>query len=188
MRRVVNLYFESSCPNVEEARTNIVQAVQISGEAFEVKEIAIQDDNANHAIMGSPTVTVDGKDVEELGSSESGACCRLYKTSSGRFRGAPEVQTIVNALRRADLALTSKQRLARVVAGLGFSFTAYFAVGFMPIAVLLGWFGVSHIVAGVTGYVGCPELGAIPSVLINRHVSTGCGPWRWIDRKLKLNG
>lgn len=49
-------------------------------------------------------------------------------------------------------------------------------------AIVPAWFGVAHLVAGVTGYRGCPELGAISSVLLGRRVATGCGPWDRIDR------
>jgi hypothetical protein len=46
-----------------------------------------------------------------------------------------------------------------------------------------GWFGASHLVAGRTGYAGCPELGAIPSVVLGREVQVGCVPWRIADRR-----
>jgi hypothetical protein len=49
-----------------------------------------------------------------------------------------------------------------------------------------GWFGASHLVAVRTGYAGCPELGAIPSVILRREVQVGCVPWRIADRRLGL--
>ena len=49
-----------------------------------------------------------------------------------------------------------------------------------------GWFGVSHLVAARTGYAGCPELGAIPSMLRGRDVHVGCVPWQIADRRLGL--
>ena len=44
----------------------------------------------------------------------------------------------------------------------------------------------SHLVAARTGYPGCPELGAIPSMLLRRDVRVGCVPWRILDRRLRL--
>lgn len=44
-----------------------------------------------------------------------------------------------------------------------------------------GWFGASDLVAARTGYAGCPELGAIPSVILGREVQVGCMPWRIAD-------
>ena len=55
-----------------------------------------------------------------------------------------------------------------------------------PTALVPTWFGISHLVASVTGYPGCPELGAIPSVMLARPVATGCGPWERIDRAFMI--
>lgn len=45
-----------------------------------------------------------------------------------------------------------------------------------------GWFGASHVVAALTRYPGCPELGAVPGVLLRREVHVGCAPWRVVDQ------
>ncbi|MDX6603159.1 MAG: hypothetical protein QOF13_2361 [Solirubrobacterales bacterium] len=85
-------------------------------------------------------------------------------------------------------------RRARAVAGLGFLALAGAMssrqlpgrISLWPAAIVPTWFGVSHLVSSVTGYRGCPELGAIPSVMLDRPVATACGPWEridgWIDR------
>jgi hypothetical protein len=46
------------------------------------------------------------------------------------------------------------------------------------------WLGISHLVAAVSGYRGCPEIGAIPSLLLGRRVVTQCAPWEWLDRRI----
>ena len=55
-----------------------------------------------------------------------------------------------------------------------------------PAALVPAWFGISHLVAAQIGYRGCPELGAIPSVLQGRRVETACGPWERFDRRFGL--
>ncbi len=57
-----------------------------------------------------------------------------------------------------------------------------------PLAALAAWFGISHLAAGRTGYRGCPELGAIPSLILGRHVETRCAPWDRIDRRIDTGG
>jgi hypothetical protein len=57
-------------------------------------------------------------------------------------------------------------------------------ISLWPAAIVPTWFGVSHLVASVTGYEGCPELGAIPSMVRDRHVATRCGLWEQIDRQV----
>lgn len=88
--------------------------------------------------------------------------------------------------------MSGRSRQARAAAGLGFlalagalaSRQAPGRVALWPLALVPTWFGISHLVAGVTGYRGCPELGAIPSVMLGRPVETSCRPWERIDRLL----
>lgn len=88
--------------------------------------------------------------------------------------------------------MSSSARRARVATGFGFlaiagalgSRQAPGRVALWPLALVPTWFGISHLVAGVTGYQGCPELGAIPSVMLARPIATSCGPWERIDRRL----
>jgi hypothetical protein len=54
-----------------------------------------------------------------------------------------------------------------------------------PLATLTLWLGISHLVAGATGYRGCPEIGAIPSLLLRRRVVTSCKPWERFDRRVE---
>lgn len=82
-------------------------------------------------------------------------------------------------------SLSARQRERRALAGLGFHAVAI-PLGrrriLRPLAIAVHWFGASHLVASATGYPGCPELGAIPSLVLRRRVATECGPWEWIDR------
>jgi hypothetical protein len=87
--------------------------------------------------------------------------------------------------------LNDRQRSARTVIGvasLGLAVLAARRSGVLSVlgAAGAGWFGASHLVAARTGYAGCPELGAIPSVIIGRDVQVGCVPWRIADRRLGL--
>ena len=88
-------------------------------------------------------------------------------------------------------AITSRQQLARVIVGLGWLTLAWVflrvpvrAIAW-PTAIIAGWFGASHVVAGWIGYPDCPELGAIASVLGRRYIPTRCGPWVALDRWLE---
>lgn len=86
--------------------------------------------------------------------------------------------------------MTRARRGSRAAAGLGFLALAGAlssrrlpgGISLWPASLLPTWFGISHMVAGVTGYQGCPELGAIPSVMLGRPVPTTCEPWQRIDR------
>jgi hypothetical protein len=57
-------------------------------------------------------------------------------------------------------------------------------VALWPTALIPTWFGISHLIAAVIGYRGCPELGAIPTVMLGRPVGTLCEFWDRLDRRL----
>jgi hypothetical protein len=78
-------------------------------------------------------------------------------------------------------SLPAKRRTARAAVGLAFLGLAASRPS-RPVALLAAWLGISHLVAACTGYRGCPELGAIPSVLFGRQVGSWCGPWELLDR------
>ena len=97
------LYFED-CPNHQPARALVER---IATELRVEPEIHVVDvPNADAAIqlrfLGSPTVRVNGRDVEP-GAEERGEfalSCRVYRTEHG-FSGQPEERWIRDALTEA---------------------------------------------------------------------------------------
>jgi hypothetical protein len=100
----------------------------------------------------------------------------------------------------AEVSLTGRARVARATAGAlmiaGVGLLYLWPVALLPelgvpgfvawsLAILSLWLGLSHLVAAVTAYRGCPEVGAIPSLLLRRHVITRCTPWERLDRRLE---
>jgi hypothetical protein len=57
-------------------------------------------------------------------------------------------------------------------------------IALWPVALIPTWFGISHLIAAMIGYRGCPELGAIPTVMQGRPVGTVCEFWVRLDRRL----
>lgn len=89
--------------------------------------------------------------------------------------------------------MSQRSRLARAIVGVGFLAMAgglaprhaSGRIALWPVALVPAWFGISHLVAAQIGYSGCPELGAIPSVLHGRTITTQCRPWQRTDRCLE---
>lgn len=106
--------------------------------------------------------------------------------SGGRF-GSCRLDTKAEPPDGSELSIP--QRVARAAAGLAFVGFAAPLLGrraLRPAGAIAAWFGVSHLVAAGTAFDGCPELGAIPSLLLRRKVATECGPWDFLDRRLGL--
>lgn len=83
--------------------------------------------------------------------------------------------------------LSRRLRAARAAAGVGFLALAVLLglPRLSPLSIVAAWLAASHLVAAATGYRGCPELGAIPSLVLRRQVPTVCGPWSRLDRLLE---
>lgn len=98
------LYF-SDCPNHELARKNLMEAIEEAKiEHYHIEEIEIktEEDAVKYKFPGSPTIRVDGVDVDPnyIDKGEYGFMCRVYKVND-KFYGAPPKELIMEALEEA---------------------------------------------------------------------------------------
>jgi hypothetical protein len=86
--------------------------------------------------------------------------------------------------------LNTGQRWARLIVGVALLSLVpalpRSSAAWIVLAVIAGWLGATHVLAGAMAYPGCPEIGAVPSLLLGRWVRVGCTPWRWLDARLRL--
>lgn len=94
----VELIYDSDCPNVPQARENLLRAFGQAGLPPRWREWERADAAAPAYVRswGSPTVLVDGKDVAGASYSDA-ACCRLYRDDKGARQGAPSATSIAAA-------------------------------------------------------------------------------------------
>ena len=101
----VELIYDAGCPNVAATRANLLQA--FAAAKLEAKwtdwERSSPASPAYVARFGSPSVLVDGLDVEGENPTEGVSCCRLYASVEGRYSGSPAVELIEASFRRATL-------------------------------------------------------------------------------------
>ncbi len=100
------LTFEG-CPNTA-AAVQLVQRVvrtTANGATIELVEIENEDAARKHGFLGSPSVRVDGRDVEPGADARGDAAfaCRLYATAAG-LRGVPDEAWLRDALERSTRA------------------------------------------------------------------------------------
>jgi hypothetical protein len=95
------LYFDG-CPNHEALLPRLRELVADAGISAHVELRRITDDEAaqRERFLGSPTVRVDGRDVEPGAESRTdyGMKCRLYRTANG-LSGQPAEEWLRPALR-----------------------------------------------------------------------------------------
>jgi len=103
-RPSIELLWFVDCPNHTAARQMLIELVPIHAPGAVIRIIDATDPTvaASHRFPGSPTIRVDGVDIEPgfVDPGDYSPRCRLYRTSQG-LRGLPEPVWIEAALRRA---------------------------------------------------------------------------------------
>lgn len=98
------LYFDG-CPNYEALLPRLRELLASIGIAADIGLVKVQDADAaeRKRFLGSPTVRIDGCDVEPGADhrSDFGLKCRLFATPQG-LRGTPADEWVLAALHRAQ--------------------------------------------------------------------------------------
>jgi len=97
------LYFDG-CPNYQDYLPHLRQLVSGAGE-IKLRAIKTEAAALTERFLGSPTVRVNGRDVESdaAGRTEYGLQCRLYRGAGG-WSGAPPDDWVLAALKRTRQA------------------------------------------------------------------------------------
>lgn len=102
------LYFDA-CPNYEALLPHLRGLLDSVGASTEVELVRIENLEAaeREQFLGSPTVRVDGHDVEPGADRRTGfgLVCRLFATPDG-LRGTPSDEWVLAAVRRAQTSTT----------------------------------------------------------------------------------
>lgn len=99
-RRVQLLYWEG-CPSHPEALALLREVIAERGLELEVELREVTSDAEAEALgfPGSPTILVDGRDIDEAGAdSPSALTCRIYHLPDGRVSPIPNRQQLEDAL------------------------------------------------------------------------------------------
>lgn len=103
----IQLPWFEGCPNHEAARLMVADVLAALGVAAAIRQIEVPDERAGALVgfPGSPTIRIDGQDVDpEFDPAKCIDCtprCRVYQTRSG-LRGLPERAWIEQAVRAAQ--------------------------------------------------------------------------------------
>ncbi len=73
-------------------------AAGLDGGALVVTQIETEEDAGREAFVGSPTVRVNGADIEPTEGEPTGLTCRIYRRRDGRVSPLPDRQDVRDAL------------------------------------------------------------------------------------------
>jgi hypothetical protein len=93
------------CPSWERALAELREQAAAAGvdpDAISVREIETEADAERELFRGSPTILVDGRDVQPPGPDEPvGLSCRVYRLRDGRFSPTPDPADVRDAIESA---------------------------------------------------------------------------------------
>lgn len=100
VRQIEVLYFDG-CPHARETLELVEEVVERLGVEADIETVDVESDEQAREIgfRGSPSVRVDGEDIEPGAESETtvGRGCRVYSTPEGTS-GVPPAEMIEEAL------------------------------------------------------------------------------------------
>ena len=99
----IELLWWSGCPSWERALRELraeAASLGIDPDAIEVREVATAQEAEGEGFVGSPTIRVDGSDVQPT-DEPAGLTCRVYRLRDGRVSPLPDRADVRDALARA---------------------------------------------------------------------------------------
>jgi hypothetical protein len=98
----VEILYVPGCPNHAPALSRLRDTLRTESLDIRVQEIAVTDEAAARSLSfpGSPTIRVNGLDVEHAEKLPVGLACRLYRNGTG----VPSTETLQQAIASAKQA------------------------------------------------------------------------------------
>jgi hypothetical protein len=97
----IEFLYWAGCPSHPEARALLEEVLQSRGldAQVAVREVRTQEEAEQLAFPGSPTIRVDGRDVDPAGANNRPALnCRIYPLPDGRVSPVPTREQLEAAL------------------------------------------------------------------------------------------
>jgi hypothetical protein len=97
----VELLWWRECPSWERALAELREEMATLGldaESVEVREVATADAAEREQFVGSPTIRIDGRDVQPPPAGPAGLTCRIYRLRDGRVSPLPDRADVRDAL------------------------------------------------------------------------------------------
>lgn len=101
---LVELLWWRGCPSWERAVDLVREQMRELGldpAALRVRELIDEADAEREGFPGSPTIRVNGEDVQPPGEGPGGLTCRVYRLRDGRVSALPDPADVAAALEAA---------------------------------------------------------------------------------------
>src|SRR5208282_5079784 len=108
----VEFLFWDGCPSHAKALAELREAMAdmaLDPTTVVVRKVETEAEAQLEGFIGSPTIRIDGGDVQPLGDEPVGLTCRVYHRRDGRVSPTPDPADLRDALRAAQTATTDRR-------------------------------------------------------------------------------
>jgi hypothetical protein len=109
----VELLFWDGCPSHAKALAELraeMAEMALDPSGVIVREVKTQAEAESERFVGSPTIRIDGIDVQPPGEEPVGLTCRIYRRRDGRISPTPDAADVRDALRAGQAPTTERKR------------------------------------------------------------------------------
>jgi hypothetical protein len=100
----VELLFWDGCPSHPQALADlraVMAELGLDPEAVVVREVDTDALAGREQFVGSPTIRIDGADIQDPGDEPAALTCRVYHRRDGRVSPVPDPEDVRDALQTA---------------------------------------------------------------------------------------
>jgi hypothetical protein len=100
----VELFWWRDCPSWRRAHEMLAGAMTDAGldpDTATIVEVGTEDEAEQLRFVGSPTIRIDGRDLQPPGDEPTGLSCRVYRLRDGRASPLPDPDDLRDALAKA---------------------------------------------------------------------------------------
>jgi hypothetical protein len=104
------LYWEG-CPSHPQALAElrgVMSELALDPATIAVREVTTEEQASGERFVGSPTIRIDGADIQPADGEPVGLTCRVYHRRDGRVSPTPDPADVRAALQAAQAATTDR--------------------------------------------------------------------------------
>ncbi len=108
----VELLFWEGCPSHPKALAELRAAMADAGldpGTVILSEVSTEAEATQERFVGSPTIRIDGVDIQPPGEEPFGLTCRIYHRRDGRISPTPDPADVREALRAAQTTTATER-------------------------------------------------------------------------------
>lgn len=90
---MIEFYYWEGCPSHQRVLADLVKAMDEHGlerDDLRITEVISDRDAAREQFVGSPTIRIDGEDLQDPGDEPFGLTCRVYVHRDGKPSPLPD--------------------------------------------------------------------------------------------------